>query len=95
MKKDAMAAKWKEAIESQKDAPICSKWRAANEINLVKLTLQSITLVDMALHRHQQTIKRQVNIIIAKMLPDEREELKKKPKKWTTWTRKSTHLYCL
>ena len=25
MKKDAMAAKWKDALESQKDAPICSR----------------------------------------------------------------------
>ncbi len=80
MKKDAMAAKWKEALESQKDAPICSKWSAADEINLAKLTSQPITLADTALGRHQQTIKRQVNNNITKMSQDEREELRKKLK---------------
>ena len=32
MKKDAMAAKWKEVLDSQKEAPICSKWSATDEI---------------------------------------------------------------
>ena len=54
MKKDAMAAKWKKALESQKDAPICSKWSAADEIILAKLTSQQITLADTALGRHQE-----------------------------------------
>ena len=78
MKKDAMAAKWKEVLESQKDAPIFSKWSAADEINLAKLTSQPITLADTALGRHQQTIKRQVNNVITKMSQDERDKLRKK-----------------
>ena len=40
MKKDAMAAKWKEVLDSQKEGPICSKWSATDEIKLAKLTLQ-------------------------------------------------------
>ena len=80
MKKDAMAAKWKEVLESQKDTPICSKWSAADDINLAKLTSQPITLADTALGRHQQTKKRQVNNVITKMSQDEREELRKKLK---------------
>ena len=37
MKKDAMAAKWKEVLKSQKDTPIFTKWDAADEINLAKV----------------------------------------------------------
>ena len=33
MKKDAMAEKWKEILQSQKDAPIFMKWSADNEKN--------------------------------------------------------------
>jgi hypothetical protein len=32
MKNDAMAAKWKEVLDSQKEAPICSKWSATDEM---------------------------------------------------------------
>ena len=58
MKKDTMAAKWREILDSQKDAPICNKWSATDERNLVKLTSMPITLADTALGMHKQTIKR-------------------------------------
>ena len=38
MKKDAMAEKWKEILQSQKNAPIVMKWSADDEVNLSKLT---------------------------------------------------------
>ena len=38
-----MAAKWKEVPDSQKDAPICSKWSITDEIKLGPLTSQPIT----------------------------------------------------
>ena len=47
---------------------------------MAKLTLQQITLADITLGRHQQTIWRQVHHDIAKMLWDEREGMKKKLK---------------
>ena len=53
MKKDAMTAMWREVLESQKDAPICNKLSAMDEINFAKLTSQSITFVDTAVRRHQ------------------------------------------
>jgi hypothetical protein len=53
MKKDAMASKWKEVLDSQKEAPICSKWSAMDEMKLATLTSQPITLADTALGRHQ------------------------------------------
>ena len=34
MKKDAMAEKWKEILQSQKDAPIFMKWSADDEKNV-------------------------------------------------------------
>jgi hypothetical protein len=34
MKKEAMTAKWEEVLDSKKEAPICSKWSAMDEINL-------------------------------------------------------------
>jgi len=67
MKKDAMAKKWKEILQSQKDAPISKKWSADDEVNLLKLTSEPITLADTALGRHQQIIKRQVNNVVTKM----------------------------
>jgi len=78
MKKDAMAAKWKEVLDSQKEKPICSKWNATDEMKLATLTSQPITLADTALGRHQQIIKKQVTNVITKMSRDEREELRKK-----------------
>ena len=38
MKKDAMAAKWKEVLNSQNEAPICSKWSATDEMKYATLT---------------------------------------------------------
>ncbi len=73
-----MAAKWKEVLNSQKEAPICSKWSATDEIKLATLTSQPITLADTALGRHQQIIKKQVTNVITNMLRNEREELRKK-----------------
>ena len=73
-----MAAKWKEALESQKDAPICSKWSATDEIKLATLTSQPITVADTALGRHEETIKRQVKNVVTKMSREERQELRKK-----------------
>ena len=67
MKKDAMAAKWKEVLDSQKEAPICSKWSATDDMKLATLTSQSITLADTALGRHQQIIKKQVTNVITNM----------------------------
>jgi hypothetical protein len=32
MKNDAMAAKWNEVLDSQKEASICSKWSATDEM---------------------------------------------------------------
>ena len=78
MKKDAMAAKWREILDSQKDAPICSKWSATDERNLAELTSKPITLADTALGRHEQTIKRQVKCVVTKMSWEERRELRKK-----------------
>ena len=37
MKKDAIAEKWKEILQSQKDALIFIKWSADDEVNLSKL----------------------------------------------------------
>ena len=44
----------------------------------MKLTSKPITLADTALGRHEQTIKRQVNNVIAKILCEEREDLRRK-----------------
>ena len=38
-----MAAKWMEVLDSQKEAPIFSKWSAMDEIKLATLTSQPIT----------------------------------------------------
>ena len=38
MKKDAMAAKWKEVLNSQKEAPIRNKLSATDEMKLATLT---------------------------------------------------------
>ena len=76
-----MAAKWKEVLDSQKEAPICSKWSAMDEMKLATLSSQPITLADTALGRHQQIIKKQVTNVITKMSWDEREELRKKLEK--------------
>jgi hypothetical protein len=38
IKKDAMAEKWKEILQSQKDASICIKWSAKDALNLSQLT---------------------------------------------------------
>ena len=46
-----------------------------------KLTSEPITLADTALGRHQQSIKRQVNNVVAKMTREEREVLRKKMEK--------------
>ena len=73
MKKDAMAEKWKEILQSQKDAPIFGRWSADDEVNLSKLTSEPITLADTALGRHQQIIKRQVNNVVTKIAWEERE----------------------
>ncbi len=78
MKKDAMAAKWREILASHKDAPICSKWNATDEINWTKLTSHHITFADAALGRYEQTIKRQVKNVATKVLCGERQELRKK-----------------
>ena len=92
-KKDAMAEKWKEIIQSQKDAPICIKWSAKDEFNSSQLTSTPITLANTAMGRHQRVIKRQVSNVVTKMLQEEREHLRKKLEKWKTWRRrKSTHL---
>ena len=92
LKKDAMAEKWKEILQSQKDAPICIKWSAKDELNLSQLTSRPITLADTALGRHQQVIKRQVSNVVTKMSRGEREDLRNKLEKWMTWRRKTTHL---
>ena len=76
MKKYAMAEKWKEILQSQKDAQIFIKWSADDEVNLSKLTSESVTLVDTAVGRHQQVIKRQVNNVVTKILWEEREDLR-------------------
>ena len=81
MKKDAMAEKWKEILQSQEDAPIFMKWSADDETNLSKLTSKPIILADTALGRHQQTIKRQVINVVTKMLRRERKDLRKKLEK--------------
>ncbi len=81
MKKDAMAEKWKEILQSQKDAPIFMKWSADDEKNLSKLTSKPIILADTALGRHQQTIKRQVINVVTKMSRRERKDLRKKLEK--------------
>jgi hypothetical protein len=81
MKKDAMAEKWKEILQSQKDAPICIKWSANDEANLSQLTSRPITLADTALGRHQQVIKRQVSNVVTKMSREERDDLRKKLEK--------------
>jgi hypothetical protein len=81
MKKDAMAEKWKDILQSQKDAPICIKWSAKDELNLSQLTSRPMTLADTALGRHQQVIKRQVSNVVNKMLQEEREDLRKKLEK--------------
>ena len=47
----------------------------------LKLTSEPITLADTALGRHQQSIKRQVNNVVAKMTRAEREVLRKKMEK--------------
>ena len=44
MKKNAMAEKWKEILQSQKDAPIRIKWSAKDELNSSQLTSTPITL---------------------------------------------------
>ena len=92
MKKDAKAEKWKEILQSQKDAPIFIKWSANDEVNLSKLESKPITLADTALGRHQQIIKRQVNNVVTKMSWEEREDLRKKLETWMKRRRKSTHL---
>ena len=76
----SMAEKWEEVLDSQKEAPICSKWSAMYEMKLATLTSQPITLADTALGRHQQTVKKQVTNVITKKLWNEREELRKKLK---------------
>ena len=78
MKKDAMATKWREILDSQKDALKCSKWSATDEINLAKLTSQPINLVDTALGRLDRTIKRQIKNVATKMSWGERQVLRKK-----------------
>ena len=35
---NSMAEKWEEVLDSQKDAPIFSKWSATDEIKFAKLT---------------------------------------------------------
>jgi len=74
MKKDAIAAKWREILDSQKDANA----GATDERNLAKLISMPITLADTALGRHEQTIKRQVKYVVTKMLREERKESRKK-----------------
>ena len=74
-------AQWKQVLDGQKEAPICSKWSATDEIKLATLTSQPITLADTALGRHQQTIKKQVTNVITKMSWNEREELRKRLEK--------------
>ena len=81
MKKDAMAEKWKEILQSQKDASICIKWSAKDELNLSQLTSRPITLADTALGRHQQVIKRLVSNVVTKMSWGGREDLRKKLEK--------------
>ena len=81
MKKDAMAEKWKEMLQRQKEAPIFIKWSVDDEVNLSKLTSESVTLVDTAVGRHQQIIKRQVNNIVTKISREEREDLRQKLEK--------------
>ena len=81
MKKGAMTEKWKEILQSQRDAPVFMKWNADDEKKLSKLTSEPITLADTALGRHQQSIKRQVNNVVAKMTREEREVLRKKMEK--------------
>jgi hypothetical protein len=76
MKNDAMAENWKEILQSEKDEPIFIKLSADNEVNLPKLTSESVTLVDTAVGRHQQIMKRQVNNVVPKISREEREDLK-------------------
>ena len=46
-----MAEKCEEVLDSQKDAPICSKWSATGKIKLATLTSLPITKSDTALGR--------------------------------------------
>ena len=73
-----MAAKWREILACHKDAPICSKRSATDEINWAKLTSHHITFADTALGRYEQTTKRQVKNVVTKVLRGERRELIKK-----------------
>jgi hypothetical protein len=57
MKKDVMAAKWKEILDCKKTAPACDDWSDNNERRLILLTSCFITMRDMALGRHQEVIK--------------------------------------
>ena len=68
-----MAAKWKDELDSQKDAPICSKLSAADAINLTTLTSLPIIFADTALGRHQQTKKKQVNNVLTKISQEENQ----------------------
>ena len=87
-----MAEKWKEILQSQKDAPIFIKWSADDEVTLSKLTSEPITLADTALGRHQQVIKRQVNNVVTKMSWEEREDLRKKREKKNEKEEEEHHL---
>ena len=58
MKKDSMAAKWKDILDSQKEAPSCSKWSTMDEIKVATLISQPIVLADTALGRNRQIIKK-------------------------------------
>ena len=83
-----MAEKWKEILQSRKDAPIFGRWSANDEVNLSKLTSEPIPLADTALGRLQQIIKRQVNNVGTKMSWEEREDLRKKLEKWMNLRKK-------
>lgn len=78
MKKDQLATKWKEILDSKKESPNCSGWSASEETKLSELTSQPITMADTALGRHQAKIKKQLSSAVTKMSKEERDELKRK-----------------
>ena len=86
--------KVEEALNSKKEASICNKWSATNEINLTKLTIQP-TLAGALLRMHRQTMKKQVNNVITKMSWEEREDMTSKPGKMNQMEGEEHHfIFC-